>query len=132
MDWNGPIDRPFTAFAEADKSRPIIELLERVVQRQPTHIALLDAHSTLSYAQLWREMAVWAEYLADVTVPGELIGILSPPSIRFPVAMLACLAAGRAFVALDPRNPRDWLVRTLGRRASRIVAGGGAGRGCRG
>jgi amino acid adenylation domain-containing protein len=113
LDWNGPVDRPFTPFAEGDKARPIIELLESVVRRYPARVALLDTHSSITYADLWREIAVCAEYIAAATGPGEVVGILAPTSIRFPVAMLACLAAGRAFVALDPRNPRDWMTRSL-------------------
>ena len=121
LDWHGPVDRPFTPFAESNKARPITELLERVVTRQPARVALLDAKTTITYAELWREIALWADYIAHVTAPGEVVGIVAPASIRFPVALLACLAAGRAFVALDPHNPGDWMVRTLRNAAPALL-----------
>ena len=47
------------------------------------------------------------------TKPGDLIGILLPACPMFPLAMLACLAAGRPFVALDTHHPADWLGHVL-------------------
>src|SRR5262249_20993498 len=47
------------------------------------------------------------------TRPGDLIGIVLPTCSTFPVAMLACLAAGRPFVALDPHYPSKWLDEVL-------------------
>src|SRR5262249_54066365 len=43
----------------------------------------------------------------------DLIGILLPSGPMFPVAMLACLAAGRPFVAFDTHYPPDWLAHVL-------------------
>src|SRR5437899_2732932 len=52
-------------------------------------------------------------FIVSETKPGDLIGILLPTSSMFPLAMLACLAAGRPFVALDPRYPGNWLGQVL-------------------
>src|SRR5262249_47803630 len=40
-------------------------------------------------------------------------GILLPACPMFPLAMLACLAAGRPFVVLDTRYPADWLAQVV-------------------
>jgi non-ribosomal peptide synthetase component F len=71
LDWNGPLDRPFRPFAANDKVRPIAELLQEAVARHPLRVALLDGRTTLTYAQLWCEVERWAQYIADVTLPGE-------------------------------------------------------------
>jgi amino acid adenylation domain-containing protein len=113
LDWNGPVNRPFDAFPEEAKVRPIIELLEAVVHRYPDRIALADPDASITYAELWRASAGWADQIAGATAPGDLIGILAPVSTAFPIAMLACLAAGRPFVALDCDYPPEWIARVL-------------------
>ena len=113
LDWNGPVNRPFDAFPDEDKSRPIVELLEAVVHRYPERIALADPHTSITYAEFWRAMAGWAEQIAGATAAGDLIGILAPASTAFPIAMLACLAAGRPFVAIDSSYPPEWIARVL-------------------
>jgi acyl-coenzyme A synthetase/AMP-(fatty) acid ligase/thioesterase domain-containing protein/acyl carrier protein len=113
LDWNGPVDRPFDAFPDEAKTRPIIELLEAVVRRYPERIALADAHASITYAELWRAVAGRAKQIAEATAVGDLIGVLAPPSTAFPIAMLACLAAGRPFVPLDSSYPPEWIARVL-------------------
>src|SRR5438105_2947334 len=107
LDWNGPTNRPFDSFPDDSKARPIIELLERVVRRFPERIALCGPEVSITYAGLWRILAGWAELLAAGTERGDLVGILVPVSPEFPIAMIACLAAGRPFVALDPDYPPE-------------------------
>jgi acyl-coenzyme A synthetase/AMP-(fatty) acid ligase/thioesterase domain-containing protein/acyl carrier protein len=113
LDWNGPADRPFDAFPDGAKVRPIIELLEAMVHRYPERMALADPDASITYAELWRAVAGWAEQIAEATADGDLVGILAPPSTTFPIAMLACLAAGRPFVALDSSYPSEWITRVL-------------------
>jgi amino acid adenylation domain-containing protein len=113
LDWNGPVHRPFEAFPDEARSRPIIELLEMAVCRYPRHTAFADARNSLTYVETWRTLAAWAERISQSSAPGDLVGILTPVSTAFPVAMLACLAAGRPFVALDPNYPPDWIARAL-------------------
>src|SRR5207247_10048610 len=75
--------------------------------------AIRDADTTLAFGELWQGVSGLAETLAAETQPGDLIGILLPACPMFPLAMLACLAAGRPFVALDTRYPPDWLDHVL-------------------
>ena len=113
LDWNGPVNRPFDSFPDDSKARPIIELLERVVRRAPERIALCGPEGSITYAELWRVLTGWAERISAVTAPGDLVGILVPVAPEFPVAMFACLAAGRPFVALDPDYPPEWIAQVL-------------------
>ncbi len=113
LDWNGPTSRIFTRFRDEDLNRPIIEHFERVARRHPNRIAVTDADTSLSYAELWDGLSGLAETIASETKPGDLIGIVLPTSSMCPLAMLACLAAGRPFVALDPHYPGNWLGQVL-------------------
>jgi len=113
LDWNGPTDRLFTRFRDQDLQRPIIEHFERVARRQRGRIAIRDADTTLTFGELWDGVSGLAERLAAETRPGDLIGLLLPSGPMFPLAMLACLASGRPFVALDTHYPADWLDRAL-------------------
>ena len=129
LDWNGPINRPFDPFPDEAKGRPIIELLEAVVHRYPERIALADPDASITYAEIWRALAGWAEQIAEATAPGDLIGILAPVSTAFPIAMLACLAAGRPFVPLDSSYPPEWIARVLddSRPSLLLIAGANPG-----
>ncbi len=80
LDWNGPVDRPFTPFAVQDLDCPVIDLLERVARRQPDHLAVTDAQTSLTYRQLWDGLSGLAQTIAAETRPGELVGILMPAS----------------------------------------------------
>ncbi len=113
LDWNGPADWLFTRFRDQDLQRSIIEHFERVARRQRGRIAVKDADTALTFGELWDGVSGLAETLSAETKPGDLIGILLPAGPLFPLAMLACLASGRPFVALDTHSPADWLDHVL-------------------
>ena len=113
LDWNGPTGRIFARFGEEDLDRSIIDHFEGVVRRHSDRIAIADSNASLSFGQLWDGLSGLAAAITAETQRGELIGILLPADPMFPLAMLACLAAGRPFVALDTHYPRDWLEQVL-------------------
>jgi acyl-coenzyme A synthetase/AMP-(fatty) acid ligase/thioesterase domain-containing protein/acyl carrier protein len=113
LDWNGPADRLFARFRDRDLERPIIEHFERVARRQRDRIAIRDADTALTFGELWDGVSGLAETLEAETKPGDLIGILLPACPMFPLAMLACLASGHPFVALNTHYPPDWLDHVL-------------------
>ena len=113
LDWNGPAGRIFTRFCDEGLDRPIIDHFERVARRHPNRVAITDSDTSLSFQELWDGLSGLAETIATETQPGELIGILLPTCSMFPLAILACLAAGRPFVALDPHYPGKWLGQVL-------------------
>jgi len=113
LDWNGPTGRIFIRFGEHDLDRSIIYHFERVARRHRDRIAITDLDTSVSFAQLWDGLSGLAETIAAQSRPGELVGILLPPNPMFPLAILACLAAGRPFLALDPHYPSDWVGEVL-------------------
>jgi amino acid adenylation domain-containing protein len=113
LDWNGPTARTFVRFCEKDLERSIIDQLERVTRRHPARLAITDSDTSFTFGELWDGLSGLAEIITAETQPEELIGILLPACTMFPLAMLACLAAGRPFVALDPHYPEDYLRQVL-------------------
>lgn len=113
LDWNGPTERIFARFGDDDLHRSIIDLFECVARRHRNRIAITDIETSVSFAQLWDGVSGLAETIAAQSRPRELVGILLPPNPMFPLAILACLAAGRPFLALDPHHPSDWVARVL-------------------
>lgn len=113
LDWNGPRRRPFVPFEPADLDQPVVAHVERVARRNPDRLAVTDGMTALTYGGLWTGACALAEAIAARTQPGEAVAILLPAAPAFPLAMLACLAAGRPFVALDPHHPADWLGQVL-------------------
>ena len=127
LDWNGPTDRIFTRIRDEDLDRPIIDHFERAARRRPDRIAVTDGDTSLSYGRLWDGACGLAQTIAAQTEPGDLIAILLPAQPLFPLAMLACLAAGRPFVALDANAPSDWAGQVLeDARPALVIAGEGA------
>jgi non-ribosomal peptide synthetase component F/thioesterase domain-containing protein/acyl carrier protein len=113
LDWNGPTHRSFKEFRAADLDRTIIEHLERAVRLYPNRVAVTDSETSLSFAEMWDGLSGLAETIGYETKPGDLIGIVLPACSMFPLAVLASLAAGRPFVALDPHYPGDWTRQVL-------------------
>jgi non-ribosomal peptide synthetase component F/thioesterase domain-containing protein/acyl carrier protein len=113
LDWNGPADRIFTRFRDEDLDRPIIHHFERVALRHRNRVAVTDSEASLSFGELWDGLSGLAEAIATETRPGDLIGILLPTCSMLPLAILACLAAGRPFVVLDPHYPGNWLGQVI-------------------
>ena len=113
LDWNGPVDRPFARFPDSALDRPIIEHFDQAARLHRDRIAIRNAETALTYGELWEGLCGLAETLAAESKADDLIGILLPASPMFALAMFACLAAGRPFVALDTDNPKDWLDHAL-------------------
>ena len=109
LDWNGPVDRLFTRFPDSALDRPIIDHFEHAARLHRERIAIRNTETSLTFGELWDGLSGLAETLAADSNPGDLIGILLPASPMFALAMFACLAAGRPFVALDTDHPKDWL-----------------------
>lgn len=80
----------------------------RVAVSTSTNIALIDSLTgeSLSYPQLWTSVASVASYLVDVhnIKKGDVVLILSPNSILFPVVSFAVMSIGAVLTTTNPLN----------------------------
>ncbi|MAJ61640.1 MAG: hypothetical protein CBC48_17860, partial [bacterium TMED88] len=100
-DWNRTM-QPATGPSTVDKA------FEDQVSRTPNRAAVHFEGSALSYAELDQQANGLAHRLVRSGVrPGDRIGIYVERSLDLPVAVLAVLKVGAAYVPLDPSYPRD-------------------------
>lgn len=113
--------------AEAEKQKLLVEwnntrldnterthvhrIFERQAQRIPNAVVVVCAGETLSYEQLNQRANQLARSLQHSgAAPGDLIGICLERSAQMPLAILAALKAGCAYVPLDPAYPAERLA----------------------
>jgi amino acid adenylation domain-containing protein len=98
-----------------------IELFRNQVERAPERIAMTGAEGSLTYSQLLARADEFAERLCEAgAVRDSIVCTLIDRGLDAGVSMTGTLAAGAAFLALDPRNPPARLAHVLER--SRPVA----------
>ncbi len=100
----------------------LTDLLDAQVQRTPAAVAVCDAHTSLSYAELERRATQLAAALqAQGVQVDDRIGVLMERSVQLVVALLAILKAGAAYVPLDPSYPAERLQHMLADAAPRLL-----------
>jgi fengycin family lipopeptide synthetase E len=85
-------DTPFRIFAD-------------VAAREGNKTAIDDGERSFTYTEAHDQALQLARRIAAIAAPGAPVGIILPNGATFPVAVLAALAAGCPFVALDPSFP---------------------------
>ena len=120
LDRNGPADVPFESLPADFTERPIFEWFEARAKRDPAATALVDRTNRLSYDAVRTRSLALARHI-QLIVPREgAVAIWLRADAQLPLAILACLAAGRTALVLNHRNPP-------GRIASILQAAGPAG-----
>ena len=100
----------------------LLELLAQTVARRPDAVAYRCAGRQLSYGELARRTRALAAALARGGVArGDVVSILSPRDLRYPVAILGILAAGAAYLPLDPGQPSSRQASLLRRSGTSAV-----------
>ncbi|HZF12826.1 MAG TPA: amino acid adenylation domain-containing protein, partial [Thermoanaerobaculia bacterium] len=80
------------------------------VERTPDALAASRAGEHLTYGELDRRACRLAHHLRRLGVgPEVLVGVCLPPSLDLVLALLAVLAAGGAYLPLDPEYPAERL-----------------------
>ena len=107
--------------------RDVFDAFAATAAEHPARPAVSDEHTTLSYAQLVQRVDEQAAALhrAGVT-PGERVAVSTGRSVAYPVAVLAVLRAGAAWVPITPDVPaqrREGILRDAGIRM--MISDGG-------
>ena len=106
LDFNGPVV-PFRPFREEWVERPALELFADAAEAFADRIACEDIDGHLTYAQIWAACRRLAAAMDATVMMGAPVGVLLPNEASYPVAVLACLAAGRPCVMIDRHHPQD-------------------------
>ncbi len=86
------------------------ELFERQARRTPDAVAVVDAGTTLTYAELDRRADMLADHLTGLGVaPDAAVGVYMDRCVEYVVAILAAMKAGGAFVPLELAYPESQL-----------------------
>ncbi|WP_103354439.1 beta-ketoacyl synthase N-terminal-like domain-containing protein [Amycolatopsis sp. CA-128772] len=105
----------------------ILRRFADLARRSPDRIAVLEAGTAVSYGRLAALAGGHAARLLDAGVrPGEFVGLVTGHGTPAIAAILGTLAAGCAYVPLDPTFPRDRLAHQVAAaRVSAVLAGPG-------
>ncbi len=102
-----------TAF-EHDRSACLHTLVTAMASAVPDAMAVQASDTSLTYRQLDRRSNQMAQLLRDRGVKDrDLVGVCLDRIADLPVALLAVLKAGAAYVPIDPAHPAERLVYTL-------------------
>jgi amino acid adenylation domain-containing protein len=100
----------------------IHDLIAEQCARTPSAQAIKYRDTSLSYAELNDRANQLAKSLKQHGAgPGQLVAILLERSVQLPVAMLAVLKSGAAYVPLDPSYPKERIDFIIGETNSRII-----------
>jgi amino acid adenylation domain-containing protein len=98
------------------------QIFEAQVAQTPAAIAVRFEGQELTYAELNRRANQLAHRLLKLGVGAEvLVAICMEPSLDLPIALLAVLKTGAAYVALDPAYPRKRLSFILEETGAPVV-----------
>ncbi len=94
----------------AGRDGKVVARVPDLVQRQaaisPDALAIRAGSDRLTYSNLDRRSNQLANYLRSLGVaPGSIVGLCLERSVDFPVAALAILKAGCAYLPLEPKTP---------------------------
>ena len=89
-------------------------LIETQLAATPDAPALRFGDTTVSFAQLDQRSAALAARLESLGAgPDRIVAVALERSVELPVALLACLRAGAAYLPLDPAHPPERIAAIL-------------------
>lgn len=100
-----PLQTESDALSSVD---PLLQMLCRTAEQHPNKIAIVDAQSTCSYAQLFALARAFASVLQRAGVgPGATVALSMRKEVSYIQAVLGCLLSGNAFLPIDPTYPTE-------------------------
>lgn len=98
------------------QERPdVIASIRSAALRYPDAIALSDVRASMTYREMIARVDAAAVALIERRLgPDCVIGVCLPRGLDLPIALLAVLAAGSAYVPLDPDYPSERIATLIG------------------
>jgi non-ribosomal peptide synthetase component F len=102
VGWNQPSE---------GAPQPLLERLVAKARENPEAVAVLFGDEWMTHGELHRRANRLARHLRKLGVGPEMsVGLCIERSLEMPLALLAVLKAGGAWVPLDPEYPKDRLA----------------------
>ncbi|MFD4831253.1 AMP-binding protein [Streptomyces uncialis] len=111
--WTLPVPEGFVYPAPAEQGETLTARFRRTAAAQSERLAVTGASGSLSYAELNQLSHHTARQLRRFAGPDQRIALLCGHDIGAVVGVWSALAAGAAYVPLDPRQPNGRLGRLL-------------------
>jgi amino acid adenylation domain-containing protein len=90
-------------------------LIAEQAARTLSAVAVMSGGQSMTYAELDARSNAWAAKLQSLGVgPEKIVAVCVPRDVNMPVALLAVMKAGGAYVALDPAYPAERMAFMLG------------------
>lgn len=94
---------------------PVVARIQDVADRHAERMAVVRAGDSLSYADLWHSVGLWAKRCAHAGLPaGSPVVIVSDGHLDLPAAFLGVRAAGLVPVLVDGLLPAARVAATVG------------------
>jgi len=125
LDRDGPTTRPYRRMDPDFTNVCIFDHLRDIAGRYPDKVAVNDGVDRLTYSALLSAADDLSRRIATAVPEGQPVGIFLNNSVWYPVAMLACMAAGRPSIPFNMRDPRSRVKEiALAARLSAVVGAG--------
>ena len=107
-----------------NKFKPVISLLQHQASVTPDHVAVVYGDTRYTYREVMAQAGGIAQHILQAGLTREdVVGILIPRSQWMAIAPIGVLAAGCAYMPLDPTYPEDRLRYMLSdSRAKLLIA----------
>ncbi|HKT06011.1 MAG TPA: amino acid adenylation domain-containing protein, partial [Rugosimonospora sp.] len=103
----------------------VVDLIEARRAADPDAPAVVDAHTTLSYAHLCTRANQLAHHLrAHGVRRGDVVAVCARRDAELVVCLLAVLKAGAAYLAIDAGHPQRRIAQVLDEARPRLVLAG--------
>lgn len=114
-DWN-------STRADYPRNVPLHQLLAQTAGRYDGKTALIVNDERMSFRELDETASRVAHYLQRVGIGvGDVVGVMLDRSPDLPVALIAVLKAGAAYLPIDPDYPHDRIAFMLTDSAARLL-----------
>ncbi|WP_244457024.1 AMP-binding protein [Roseomonas fluvialis] len=124
-DYRGPRDVPYRRFGAEGRDTPALDSLACVVAAMPDAPACEDADRLLDFRALWAAVGRLATAIRGSGTNGP-VGLLLSNAVGYPVAVLACIAAGRMGLLLEAAAPSAWNEAILRHAGAGLLVAGSA------
>ncbi|MGI4761851.1 MAG: amino acid adenylation domain-containing protein [Janthinobacterium lividum] len=85
----------------------ILDLIEKAATANAQQIALIGPAAQLTFQQVWQQVTALSVHLRTIVGPGQVVAVQLTRTEWLPIALLAVLHSGAAYLPLDLAYPQE-------------------------